>query len=149
MNGGPFNANGSPVGMVMVRNGTFYSKDFGPNIGFGIASKPTLLQQNGTNVERNDTNSSSSYWVMGRIHDIAHARALGIEQFVTGFYWLVYNYSNVALYRNNTTGANRASRSTIGITSDGILLLLLTDGCEHWYVPNVYIIITKFEKVSL
>jgi Phosphodiester glycosidase len=125
MNGSPFNAGGSSVGVVIVPNGTFISTDFGPNIGFGTATKPAF---------RNGTNNTilASYWVIGRIDNITQARTLGIEQFVTGFDWLVYNYSNIALYRNNTTGAIRASLSTIGITSDGTLLLLVTDGCEHW-----------------
>lgn len=123
MNGGPFNSNGSSVGVVMVLNGTFASTDFGPNVGFGIATIPTSLP-NGT--------ALASYWVVGRLNNISQTRMLGIEQFVSGFDWLVYNYSNIALYRNNTTGAMRASRSAIGITADGILLLLVTDGCEHW-----------------
>ena len=93
---------------------------------------------------RNYTNETTalktSYdWVIGRIDNMTHAQTLGIEQFVTGFDWLVYNYSNVALYRNNTTGAKRASRSAVGITSNGTLLLLVTDGCEHWYVYGLFL----------
>ena len=127
MNGGPFNPNGSSVGVVIVQNGTFVSTDFGPNIGFGIATKPKAQ-----NVTNDTTALVSQYWVIGRIDNITQAHTLGIEQFVTGFDWLVYNYSNIAMYRNNTTGATRASRSAIGITSNGTLLLLVTDGCEHW-----------------
>ena len=133
MNGGPFHPNGSPLGVVMVQNGTLISTDFGPNIGVGIATKSTT--RNDTTL-KTTTTTTTTYWVIGRMDNRTQVRSLGIKQFVTGFDWLVYNYSNIALYRNNTTGAIRASRSSIGITSDGRLLLLVTDGCEHWYVLN-------------
>jgi exopolysaccharide biosynthesis protein len=130
MNGGPFHSDGSSVGIVMVQNGTFLSKDFGPNIGFGIA---TQRRMSTSDVKNTTTPLFTSFWVMGRIDTEDQARRIGIQQFMTGFDWLVYNFTNIVLYRDDTNVASsRASRSTIGITADGTVLLLVTDGCEHW-----------------
>jgi hypothetical protein len=147
INGGPFHSDGSSVGVVVVQNnGTQHilSNDFGPNIGIGI-SIPNTTRNNTTTDKVNGTTISSvpstTFWVIGRLDNEAQIRALNVQQFVTGFDWLVYNYTNIPqqLYHNNgipstIDASSRASRSTIGITSDGKLLLFVTDGCEHWFV---------------
>jgi exopolysaccharide biosynthesis protein len=55
-----------------------------------------------------------------------------LQEFVTGFDWLVYN--GTVKVGNDTTGALRAPRTVIGLDSQGRLLLLVVDGCEFWYV---------------
>jgi Phosphodiester glycosidase len=133
MNGGPFHLDGSSVG-VLVKDGTTLSNDFGPNIGFGIGTVPSEQKSYHPNTTcRHDVASYHSFWVIGRLDHASQVVELGIQQFVTGFDWLVYNYSNIVPYRNNTTGAYRASRSAVGVAANGTLFLIVTDGCEHWY----------------
>ena len=117
MNGGPFHRDGSLVGAVLIEDGTIVSDDFGSTVGLGVASA-----------------SSSKFWIMGRLDSAEQALELGVQQFVSGFDWLVYNGRNIAANRSDTTGALRAARSALGIASNGTLLLLVSDGCEHWYV---------------
>jgi Phosphodiester glycosidase len=152
MNGGPFHSDGSSVGVVVVQdvNGTsqLLSNDFGPNIGIGIAMTNHSLNYPTKNNSINDkcdekvnTPTSSSFWVIGRLANETQVHALNIQQFVTGFDWLVYNYTNIVHHNISSTTTtidptSRASRSTIGITSDGKLLLFVTDGCEHWFVEK-------------
>jgi hypothetical protein len=40
--------------------------------------------------------------------------------------------SAVAMERNNTTGADKAPRTAVGIDSEGRLMLLVADGCQKW-----------------
>jgi Phosphodiester glycosidase len=124
MNGGPFQGDGSLCGVVVVENGTMVASDFGPLVGFGVA-KPRRA-------ENATTSSSAPVWIMGRLASVEQAKALNVQQFVSGFDWLVYNGRNIALYRNNTTGAVRAARSALGVKRDGTLLWVVSDGCEHW-----------------
>lgn len=130
-NAGPFNKDGSCVGTVVV-NGQIIQHDqcgmhnnnnsnsSSSSVGFGITAGPV----------RN--------WVLGslRASDNDDIHKLGIVHFVTGFDWLVQNGVNVAnaTGRNNTTGAERAPRTSIGIDNQGRLVILVTDGCELWYV---------------
>lgn len=60
--------------------------------------------------------------------------ALGLQYYVTGFDWLVYNGIAVADQFNNTTGADKAPRTAIGVDGEGKLMLLVVDGCQRWYV---------------
>jgi exopolysaccharide biosynthesis protein len=123
MNGGPFQRDGSLCGVVVVEDGTMVASDFGSTVGFGIA-KPSPAKIGSI--------SNASVWIMGRLQYAEVAKELNVRQFVSGFDWLVYNGRNIAAYGNNTTGADRAARSALGVTKDGTLLLVVSDGCEHW-----------------
>lgn len=122
MNGGPFQRDGSLCGVVVVENGTLVASDFGPMVGFGMAQSKSLK----------NASADSSFWIMGRFESAEQMQEWNVQQFVTGFDWLVYDDYNIAAYRNNTTGAARAARSALGVKRDGTLLLVVSDGCEHW-----------------
>jgi hypothetical protein len=109
-NGGPYNADGTSVGAVIV-DGNIVEDRF-DGVGFGVTTNRT--------------------WVIGRVESSEQARALRLQHYVTGFDWLVYNGSAVAMERNNTTGADKAPRTAVGIESEGRLMLLVADGCEKW-----------------
>jgi exopolysaccharide biosynthesis protein len=111
-NGGPFNADGACVGAVIV-DGNILEDRF-DGVGFGVTRQPNRT------------------WVIGRVESSEQARALRLQHYVTGFEWLVYNGSDVAMGRNNTTGADKAPRTAVGIDSEGRLMLLVADGCEKW-----------------
>lgn len=108
VNGGPYQPDGTPVGTV-VKDGHWIQAGSPSDIGIGQTR-------------------DQKEWIFGTVDDKDET----VEWFVTGFDWLVYNGENVA--RNNTTGAERAPRTAVGITSDGELLLVVGDGCETWYV---------------
>lgn len=147
-NGGPFHRDGSSVGTVVSNGRTIdvgTDDDFdGGSVGFGMAQLPFSQQQqqqqrsaterNSSSTSRCDTTGSlsSSHWVIGSMDSAEQWTDLGVTQFVTGFDWLVYNGTAVAA--NNTTGAEEAPRTAIGVNDRGILMLLVADGCEHWYV---------------
>jgi hypothetical protein len=123
-NGGPFQKDGSCVGAV-VSNGHVVAQEFG-SVGFGLASQ-----------WEQDENRQVSRWVIGSIDNTTQATTLGLQQFVTGFDWLVYDGMAVSTAEfNNTTGAEEAPRTAIGVNNKGQLMLLVTDGCELWYVDD-------------
>jgi hypothetical protein len=113
-NGGPYHTDGTCVGAVIV-DGNIIEDRF-DSVGFGVTRQP------------NQT------WVIGQVKSSEQARALRLQHYVTGFDWLVYNGSAVAMERNNTTGVDKAPRTAIGIDAEGRLMLLVADGCEKWYV---------------
>jgi Phosphodiester glycosidase len=123
-NGGPFQKDGSTVGAV-VTNGRIVGENF-DGVGFGM----------GTQCDQKTIQNNCSYWVIGTVDSVAHAHALGLEQFVTGFDWLVYNGRNVGSSNSSTELSEQAPRTAIGLTTRGHLLLLVADGCERWYVEN-------------
>jgi len=113
-NGGPFQVDGSCVGAVIV-NGNVIANDFG-GTGFGITTT---------------RGPQSSSWVIGTIDTVQQAQDLGIQHYVTGFDWLVEYGENVVV--DNNTGGKEAPRTAIGVDHQGRLLLMVADGCEHWY----------------
>jgi Phosphodiester glycosidase len=125
-NGGAFQKDGSSVGAA-VTNGRFVGDNFG-GVGFGMG---TTCGQSEEIDQRN-----CSYWVLGTVDSVAHAHELGLEQFVTGFDWLVYDGRNVASNTSTTKLSEQAPRTAIGLTAQGHLLLLVADGCERWYVEQ-------------
>jgi len=123
-NGGPFHADGTCAGAVIV-NSTTIAFDFeGSSVGFGITTNQH---------PSNNNNNDQQQWVIGNVQSEQYAiDELGLQYFVTGFDWLVYEGISVARQFNNTTGAERAPRTAIGVTKDGILLILVADGCQLW-----------------
>jgi exopolysaccharide biosynthesis protein len=111
-NGGPYNSDGMCVGAVIVDGNIV--KDHFDGVGFGVTHAPNRT------------------WVIGQVESAEQARALRLQHYVTGFDWLVYNGEDVAMGRNNTTGAVKAPRTAVGIDSEGRLMLLVADGCEKW-----------------
>ena len=107
-NAGPFNADGSCVGKVIVNHRVIHE---GSGVGFG---------------------ATSDSWVLGSLTN----EHVDVDYFVTGFDWLVYQGQNVAPYRNNTTGATRSARTAIGVDANGRLIIVVADGCEKWYVHH-------------
>lgn len=118
-NGGPFHADGTCAGAVLVyNNGTVVCDDFG-SVGLG------------------QTRDNKS-WIIGSVDNQEQAVAeLDLGYYVTGFDWLVYEGTNVAALFNNTTGADQAPRTAVGLTTTGILILMVTDGCQFWCVYAV------------
>jgi Phosphodiester glycosidase len=125
-NGGPFQKDGSTVGAV-VTNGRIVGENF-DGVGFGM----------GTQCDQKTIQNNCFYWVIGTVDSVAHAHALGLEQFVTGFDWLVYNGRNVPVASSNSSTelSEQAPRTAIGLTTRGHLVLLVADGCERWYVDD-------------
>jgi uncharacterized protein YigE (DUF2233 family) len=130
MNGGPFERNGSPVGLVVI-NGSEPAKNNlrtqdDDYIGFGLS-----YPQSGNN------GSAESFWVFGKIRTLQEAQQFNLMDFVTGFGWLVYNGHNVAADMSASgrleSGPLRAARSAVGVDSAGRLVLFVSDGCEKWY----------------
>lgn len=129
-NGGPFHQDGSSVGVV-IANGRTVTAEYGGsgNVGFGVAHQ----QPN----ERRARATKQRWWVIGSINNAEQAATLGLQQFVTGFNWLVYDGKAVANQFNDTTGASEAPRTAIGVNRNGQLMLLVADGCELWYVKLI------------
>jgi exopolysaccharide biosynthesis protein len=111
-NGGPYHSDGTCVGAVIV-DGNIVEDRF-DSVGFGVTRQPNRT------------------WVIGPVESSEQARALRLQHYVTGFDWLVYNGSAVAMDRNNTTGSDKAPRTAVGIDSEGRLMLLVADGCQKW-----------------
>jgi hypothetical protein len=112
-NGGPFHADGSSCGPVVMRgqllenaNSTTTTTDM---VGFGTS-------------KRNE-------WLLGTYQQFASS---DVYDFVTGFGWLVYDGNVVADDTDNPTGAVRAARTAIGLNDANELLLFVADGCEKW-----------------
>lgn len=146
-NGGPFSRDGSCVGAV-VANGRTVVGEFGAGaVGFGVAyysvsprrrrRRPSSLRRQQEEEEDgndDDGDDRELVWVVGAIESAAQAAGLGLRHFVTGFDWLVYDGKAVASAFNNTTGAEEAPRTAVGVNQQGKLMLLVADGCELWYV---------------
>ena len=105
-NGGPFNADGSNSGPVVIQGrlmGTNAPTDF---VGFGT--------------------SVDGEYLFGNYHDFDVDR---IWEFVTGFGWLVYNSTSVV---GPNEDDRQAPRTIIGIDQDDNLISVVIDGCEKW-----------------
>jgi len=122
-NGGPFDADGTPVGDVVVDGRVVTvaasrirrsplatsSPDDDTHqyvgIGIAIAAPPnrTDVVDGGTNrtafpTTTRTTGQRRRYWIVGRLRDASRDdEELRVEQFVTGFDWLVYDGKNVAV----------------------------------------------------
>jgi Phosphodiester glycosidase len=114
-NGGPFNAHGWSTGptvmnqqLVRTSNESLLDTTF---VGFGTTTE--------------------NQWVLGNYRQLQDA-FVSIDNFCTGFGWLVYHGKMVANNSVNPTGAIRAPRTAIGLDCDGNLMLLVVDGCEKW-----------------
>jgi hypothetical protein len=118
-NGGPFNPDGTSSGPLVIK-GKLQSSNHhqteaaSDHIGFG-------------------TTRDNNTWVIGSFAQVRH---LDLWNFVTGFNWLVYDGRIVANNSHNPTGAYQAARTAIGVDWNSTLLLMVSDGCERWYVPN-------------
>ena len=112
-NGGPFHADGTCAGAVIVDKSKVVSNDFG-NVGLGR------------------TNDNLT-WIMGPVASDQQAIVdFDLRYYVTGFDWLVYDGKAVASLFNNTTGADQAPRTAVGLTATGVLVIVVADGCQFW-----------------
>lgn len=105
-NGGPFNADGSNSGPVVIQGrlmGTNAPTDF---VGFGT--------------------SVNGEYLFGNYHDFDEDQ---IWEFVTGFGWLVYNGTSVVISNEDE---KQAPRTIIGVDKNDNLILVVIDGCERW-----------------
>lgn len=108
-NGGPFHGDGTSCGPVVIRGQLIQnvSTDF---VGFGT--------------------TRHGQWVLGRYDQLSE---LDIDNFLTGFGWLVYEGRDITINTSeNDTGAQRAARTAVGIDGNGMLVILVADGCEKW-----------------
>ena len=105
VNGGPFQADGTPVGLVVAQGHILRQVGSPTDVGFG---------------------SNGTHYHIGSITDAVH-----LQDYVTGFDWLVRDARNVVV--EDKTGAHRAARTAMGVTTDGQLVLAVTNGCERWY----------------
>lgn len=113
-NGGPYNADGSSIGTLIVNGGKVLQNETTSNefVGFG---------------------KTETQYVMGKYQDLVSNNphvAETIESFVTGFGWLVYKGETVETY--SSRNRRRAPRTAVGVDDRGRLLVLVADGCEHW-----------------
>lgn len=108
MNGGPFNNRKKPYGQcsgLVISDGVEATSVYGSGVGFGV--------------------TSNFSFVFGTLSNASEAAALQVQQFVTGFSWLVYDSQNLL-----KPGGSRAPRTAAGVTHDGRLIMLEVDGCE-------------------
>ena len=137
INGGPFHADGSSVG-VLVTNGVVRQTDANAAqlVGVGLVvaenGNDESINNNETMAHARDSNNSKRYsWILG-----APPLSLrNVQFFVTGFDWLVYQGVNVvdAAGVDTSTGAVRAPRTAVGVAGEQ-LVFVVADGCERWYV---------------
>jgi Phosphodiester glycosidase len=122
VNAGPFERDGKFVGSV-VSNGRVrqYKPPSADYVGFGV-----------TEPRANATSS----WVVGSLSTVDELESL--RDFVTGFGWLVYQGRDVVVEPDDEerTGAARAPRTAIGVTTHGSLVVVVADGCEKWCVSQ-------------
>jgi hypothetical protein len=111
INGGPFNPDGTSSGPLVIKGKLQSNQTESDYIGFGT--------------------TRNKEWVIGSFAQIRH---LDLWDFVTGFNWLVYDGTMVANNSQNQTGAYQAPRTAIGVDWNSSLLLMVSDGCERWYV---------------
>ena len=114
VNGGPFHADGSPVGVAVVDGIVLQN----------VTHRGSLVGVGRTQAANNHNQS----WVFGA----PPPRLADLDFFVTGFGWLVRDGVNVASV--DDTGATRAPRTAVGVTTSGHLVFVVADGCERWYV---------------
>lgn len=107
-NGGPYNADGSGIGLV-VNHQQIWHESYG-GVGFGLAR-------------------DGLHWAIGTPEA---ADASNLSDFVTGFDWLVRD--GALVNHTDTTGAVKSARTAIGVDWQGRLVLIVVDGCEKWYV---------------
>lgn len=110
VNGGPFNQDGTPVGAVW-RHGEAENNEFS-GVGFGITRPPHRR------------------YIVGTLSGVQQAKALRVDNLLTGFDWLVQHGQNVANGRNNTTGSERAPRTAVAVDKHGRLMVYVSDGCQ-------------------
>jgi hypothetical protein len=135
VNGGPYQTDGTPVGVV-IANGTIvaggddHTDDTTNSVGFGITRDGNYYILGNINAKRRrrDDNDDNGIAINEDDDNIID----DLQEFVTGFDWLVYN--GTAQVGNDTTGAVRAPRTAIGVDGHGRLLWFVVDGCEVWYV---------------
>lgn len=126
VNAGPFHSDGSPTGSL-VTNATVRTDIHNPNwVGFGVSRGAGGI---GANV--NDS-IHNPHWVVGSVSGFSELSQL--QDFVTGFGWLVYDGRRAVGPHDDTAWTGRAPRTAVGITYDGRLLLAVADGCEKWCV---------------
>jgi N-acetylglucosamine-1-phosphodiester alpha-N-acetylglucosaminidase len=134
-NGGPFHKDGTSVGGVVI-DFNIASTDFSQHdVGFGII---VVANNNDNNT---DNRHHSSFWILGGITNASEAKELGVQYYLTGFDWLVYEgQSTVSTsctnHSNEEEGEDRAPRTAIGVDKHGRLLLLVVDGCEDCFHDN-------------
>lgn len=110
-NGGPFNPDGTSSGPLVIEGKLQSNQTESDYVGFGTIR--------------------NKKWVIGSFAQVRH---LDPWDFVTGFKWLVYDGTMVANNSQNPTGAYQAARTAIGVDWNSSLLLMVSDGCERWYV---------------
>jgi hypothetical protein len=108
-NGGPFNADGSNAGPVVIQ-------------GRAQSSSPTDFVGFGTSVD--------GEYLFGNYHDFEVDR---IWEFVTGFGWLVYNSTSVV---GSNEDDKQAPRTIIGVDQNDNLISVVIDGCEKCWSYN-------------
>lgn len=113
-NGGPFNPDGTSSGPLVIEGKLQSNQTESAYIGFGT--------------------TRNKEWVIGSFAQVRH---LDPWNFVTGFKWLVYDGTMVANNSQNPTGAHQAARTAIGVDWNSSLLLMVSDGCERWYVNGI------------
>ena len=112
INGGPFHADGSSLGVLVV-NGKVQQRDEDNQaslVGFGRQDLP-----------------HASFWTLGAPPEPLES----LQFYVTSFGWLVHNGVNVAPNSDNT-GAKRAPRTAVGVRPNNELVFVVADGCEKW-----------------
>ena len=122
VNGGPFHRDGTCAGAVLLvedddnDNATVVRADDFGSVGLGRTKDDTM-------------------WIIGPVASEREAIVdLDLRYYVTGFDWLVYDGKVVASQFNNTTGADQAPRTAVGLTASGVLVIVVADGCQFWYV---------------
>jgi len=133
-NGGPFHADGTSLGTLIVQHRILQSGVDPALVGFGSIVQPTT------------TTITQSQWIVGRVEDLAPWQRSRVSFFVTGFEWLVYD--GVPVTNTSSTRkvglADRAPRTAVGVTNDGKLLQVVSDGCEQWYGIPFYMCVRCF-----
>lgn len=125
VNGGPFSSYiyGHCVGIVI-------------SDGKRIAFKDEKKHTNQTNIKtKNDRTllsfglTYSNEWIIGAI---PMELTSNVQELITGLNeeWLVFNSTWILPFANNT---HRAPRTAIGVKTNGELVILQVDGCEHCF----------------
>ncbi|KAG7373071.1 exopolysaccharide biosynthesis protein [Nitzschia inconspicua] len=118
----------------------------GPFAVDGLNTGPTVISgmlQRTTNSSLYDTTlvgfgtTIHHEWLLGNYRQLQaqYGSNVSIDNFCTGFGWLVYRGTVVANNTVNPTGAYRAPRTAIGLDRHGNVLLVVADGCEKCIHP--------------
>ena len=142
VNGGPFHADGTSVGVLILNGTVIHDETNGTESLVGIGrTKRSDHKDDDDDDDDDDENSTRirpyppyGSWVLGAPPSPVHT--IDFDFFVTGFGWLVRDGANVvpSSHGDDTTGAERAPRTAVGVTAAGHLVFVVTDGCERWYV---------------